>query len=646
MAATIGGIGKYERLDVLGHGTSGVVYLAWDRLLRRQVALKEIRAAGPEIERVLAEAQVLDRLRHPHIVAVHGVELDEATGVVLLDMELIRGRNLADLLRARNNEPLPLVEAVRIALAVLDALGYAHERRIIHRDIKPANVLVADDGAIKLTDFGLAEALGSHSVAGGGGTYPYMAPEDFADEHASDYRADLWAVGVMVYEMLAGRRPFVVLPGRARDPFAWMRAITEQEPVPVSTLRPAGELPPGLDAVLFRALAKDKQARYASAADFARDLRAAAAGPGSLGSNEKTATFATAAASSNGEATARARETTLAAAASFPVFTPAPASGPWVFADGARAENLDDFLLAAAGHWDEARSALLDGRTERWLRAIGEIYIADLARELANAPPTNPDAADERLREFLFRSGLDLDGEAARRRSLAESARRQGDKSAGAALLAEADRLVPAKPARDGPRKRGLRLRRRVLPPPAADATVAVRTTISPAASRPAEAAPVSANAAEPPKRREPTRWWFGPLLMLSLAPPVAAFVHPAPPWQQGSVNNMLEAWAATGLLALLLLVLGFGVRAGVGAKIACFALLAIGFVATGVLAASWLNHQRGPGLDGLLIAAVVAAFVLLVLIALASSARRLWRLWAFIIFGLSLVAAARFLVS
>jgi serine/threonine-protein kinase len=273
MATGIGGIGKYERLDVLGHGTSGVVYLAWDRLLRRQVALKEIRAAGPEIERVLAEAQVLDRLRHPNIVAVHGVEVDPATGVVLMDMELVRGRNLADLLRERGNAPLPLDEAVRVTQAVLLALGFAHERRVIHRDIKPANILIGEDGGVKLTDFGLAEALGSHSVAGGGGTYPYMAPEDFAEHEASDYRADLWAVGVVLYEMLVGRRPFAVPSGRARDPFAWKRAIEASDPPALSTPRP--DLPPGLDGVLARALAKAKADRFPSARAFADALREA-----------------------------------------------------------------------------------------------------------------------------------------------------------------------------------------------------------------------------------------------------------------------------------------------------------------------------------------------------------------------------------
>ncbi|GAB4454706.1 MAG: hypothetical protein OHK0029_09680 [Armatimonadaceae bacterium] len=266
----IGVIGKYERLDVLGHGTSGVVYLAWDSLLRRQVALKEIRADGPEMERVLDEARVLERLRdHPHIVRVNSVDVQD--GVILIDMELVRGKNLARVLRDQNGVPLPVNDAARIALSVLDALHYAHTRRIIHRDVKPGNILIGDNGTIKLTDFGLAEALGTGSVAGGGGTYPYMAPEDFAEDADSDYRSDLWAVGVMLYEMLTGQRPFQV--ERTRDPFAWRRVIQNEQPPRVSERNP--DLGTALDAVVERALAKEKANRFPTAQVFADSLRAA-----------------------------------------------------------------------------------------------------------------------------------------------------------------------------------------------------------------------------------------------------------------------------------------------------------------------------------------------------------------------------------
>jgi serine/threonine protein kinase len=266
----IGVIGKYERLDVLGHGSSGVVYLAWDTLLRRQVALKEIRVEGPEMDRVLEEARVLERLRdHPNIVRVHSV--DQADGVILIDMELVRGRNLARILQEQGGMGLPVPEAVRITLCILDALEYAHSHRIIHRDIKPGNILVGNEGTVKLTDFGLAEALGTGSLAGGGGTYPYMAPEDFAEDDASDYRSDLWAVGVVLYEMLAGHRPFQV--ERARDPFAWRRAIQETQPPRISEVK--SSLGRALDDVIERALAKEKGDRYPTARLFADALQAA-----------------------------------------------------------------------------------------------------------------------------------------------------------------------------------------------------------------------------------------------------------------------------------------------------------------------------------------------------------------------------------
>ncbi len=473
----IGTIGKYERLDVLGHGTSGVVYLAWDTLLRRQVALKEIRAAAPEMDRVLHEARVLDRLRHPNIVAVHSV--DRENGAVLIDMELVRGKNLADVLSERSGNPLPVAEAARIVLDVLDALAYAHERRILHRDIKPANILIGHDGAVKLTDFGLAEALGSHSVAVGGGTYPYMAPEDFAEQEASDYRSDLWAMGVVLYEMLTGRRPFILPPGRrANDPFAWQRVIENENPPPASSLR-AG-LPPVLDAVLTQALAKDKSARFPTARAFADRLRAALP------------------------------EATVSAPKAPP---PAAPAGPFRFADGAViVETLDELLIASVKHWDEARRALLDGRLERWLRGIGEIYIAEMAGELAAREGAD---ADDRLREFLDRSGLDLTTEARQRAVAAEVCRSRGDHAGAEALLTQARRLVP-----EGPPPRLRRIVRRWEN----DSVLGeAGTVIAPAAAiiAPVPPAPVAAV-----RRREPSRWWFWPLLALCLAPPAVVIMQ------------------------------------------------------------------------------------------------------------------------
>lgn len=258
-------IGKYERLDVLGYGASGIVYLAWDSLLRKQVALKEINIQAGDMERFLEEARLLDRLDHPNIVRVHSV--DKVDGKVLIAMEHVPGVNLQELLRQQGK--LPISQAIDIAIQVLDALDYAHQRHTIHRDIKPANVLVRKDGVVKLVDFGLATILGTGSYAGGAGTYVYMAPEDFEEQEHSDHRSDLWAVGVSLYEMITGRRPFNA--SKPKDPFSWKRAVQEQQPPPLRDLVP--ESPEALQAVIDRALAKRKDDRYLSAGEFAQALR-------------------------------------------------------------------------------------------------------------------------------------------------------------------------------------------------------------------------------------------------------------------------------------------------------------------------------------------------------------------------------------
>lgn len=554
----IGTIGKYERLDVLGHGASGVVYLAWDTLLRRQVALKEIRAAGPELDRVLSEARVLDRLRHPHIVAVHSV--DQQDGVVLIDMELVRGRNLADLLRARAGEPLPLPEALRIALAVLDALAYAHERRILHRDVKPGNLLIGGDGeTVKLTDFGLAEALGSHSVAGGGGTYPYMAPEDFAEDAASDTRADLWAVGVMVYEMLTGRRPFAV--GRSKDPFAWKRAIETETPAPVSRLNPA--VPAAVDAVLERALAKDKTGRFPDARAFADALRAAAGvAPGTVRSALATP----------------APEPAPVSAPTPP--EPVPSPGTLAFPDGTLARSLDELLAGAARHWDFARRALSDGRFAAFLEAVGEVYIAELARELTARADLSP---DRRLREFLERS--QPEGQDAEERTVP--------------LLRRARRATPAP-----------------VPAPA-----------------PAPTPPPAAPAPAPGNRM---RWWFFPVLLAALAPGAIAGLNVAGVMGlENYSHRLLMGLALSGVLSAMLLLLGIGVRLPVWARGLCLPPTALGVTSAGVLAAT----LAGPSASGERVALIASASLapLGVLVIQAATARRLWRLWL----ALLLVGAA-----
>lgn len=531
----IGTVGKYERLEVLGHGASGIVYLAWDTLLRRNVALKEIRVAGPEMEKVLSEARVLDRLRHPNIIAVHSVDVVE--GVILLDMELVRGKNLAEVLRARLGEPFAPAEAVRIVQAVLEALAFAHERRILHKDIKPANILVGEDGVtIKLTDFGLAEALGTASVAGGGGTYPYMAPEDFSEDASSDYRSDLWAVGVVLYELLTGKRPFVATD--TRNPFSWKAAI-ETAVVPPTGVSVA------LDTLLTKALAKSKEDRYPTARAFADALTLAAEGLPAPPPPKDPTVPSEDLGHAGGQATV------------------------FVFPDGTEARNLDELLLGAAKHWDDSRRALLDGRLSRFLRAIGEPYIAELAAELAGRVDMGQ---DRKLREFLERARPD---------ELASDS---------------TEHTVPFSALKE-------RLAR--------------------------ELTPLGAGVAQQQEHPEPTpvppalapelvRWWFFPVLLACCLPTAAA--------GQANAGYLTVGLALTGLIGAMLLLVSIGSRQPIWTRILCLFPVVLGVMAGGILAAQTINGSPTP--DRLFMVSVTALLPLGLLLIQAATARRLWRLW------------------
>jgi len=405
-------LGKYERLDVLGHGASGIVYLAKDTLLGKQVALKEISAQGDEKERFLEEARVLDRLRHPNIVQVNSV--DEIGGHVVIDMEYVRGRNLQEVLRETPTLPIP--EAVSITAQICDGLAYAHSQRTVHRDIKPANILLTTGGTVKLVDFGLAEVLGTHSFAGGAGTYAYMAPEDFHPEEQSDRQSDIWAVGVILYEMLTGRRPFQV--AKAKDPFAWKTAI-ESDPIPpISALRPS--VSPTLEAIVSHALARDKARRYRDAGDMAADLRTlgmslSEPGTGLAGLlwNDRSATA----------------EKTAPLAFGLPGFP-------------AGMTDIDTFLALAPDDWEAARAALQNGTLSRWLRSISEEPLAAVADEVM-AEPERDD--DDKLRDFLYQAGVETAEDARQAYFEAQALAKNGRRDAAAVLLRRAARLDPSR---------------------------------------------------------------------------------------------------------------------------------------------------------------------------------------------------------
>ena len=412
-------LGKYERLDVLGHGTSGIVYLAKDTLLGKQVALKEISAQGEEKHRFLEEARVLDRLRHPNIVQVNSV--DEIGGKVVIDMEYIRGRNLQDILR--DTPQLPLPQAIHIAAQICDGLAYAHSLRTVHRDIKPANILLTRDSIVKLVDFGLAEVLGTHSFAGGAGTYAYMAPEDFHPEEQSDRQSDIWAVGVILYEMLAGRRPFQV--AKSRDPFAWKMAV-ESASIPfLSDLRP--DVTAALQTIVSHALARDKTARYRDAGEMAADLRELSPLPQLWGARAEGGVEKRAEGGAEKRAGASPAPTQ---AVSLPGFPPDLA-------------DIDAFLTQAPDRWDAARDTLTGGGLARWLRSVGEEPLAQVAEEVS-AEPNRDD--DDKLRDFLYRAGLDTADEARRACSDGQKLEKDGLYHEAILSLHRAVHLDPSRP--------------------------------------------------------------------------------------------------------------------------------------------------------------------------------------------------------
>jgi predicted Ser/Thr protein kinase len=265
--------GRYELLSELGRGTSGVVYKAFDPKLDRLVALKILRPELTSLEesgvglkqRFHQEAVAAGRLTHPAIVAVHDV--GEAESRPFMIMEYIEGGTLADLLLG--GQPLPLADAVEIVLQVCAALDYAHRHGVVHRDIKPRNILVGP-GVTKVTDFGTARILGaSHTQTGTMmGTPAYISPE-MVKGQAADPRSDLFSCGVVLYEAVTGVNPF-----NAADLAAVLYRIVNLDAPSVRQHK--AELPPALDRVLRRALAKEPESRFATATDFAGALREAA----------------------------------------------------------------------------------------------------------------------------------------------------------------------------------------------------------------------------------------------------------------------------------------------------------------------------------------------------------------------------------
>jgi serine/threonine protein kinase len=267
-------LGRYEIVDEIGKGAMGVVYLARDPLIGRLVALKTFRSGysvrDQELEqfraRFIREAQSAGILSHPNIVTIHDVVEESEDGGAFIAMEYVRGTNLKALLQG--DQPLSLPFVVDVIAQVADALDYAHSRGVIHRDVKPANILITADNRVKITDFGIARIIDASNLTQEGqllGTPNYMAPEQIQGKEV-DHRADHFALGVVLYEMLTRHKPF---QGENLTVVSH-RIVYDHFTPPREYMR---EMPLGIEPILDKALDKDPLRRYQRAKEMVDDLR-------------------------------------------------------------------------------------------------------------------------------------------------------------------------------------------------------------------------------------------------------------------------------------------------------------------------------------------------------------------------------------
>jgi serine/threonine protein kinase/Flp pilus assembly protein TadD len=260
--------GKYKILEEIGRGGMGVVYKAEDTQLKRTVALKFLSPDSPVIpsreKRFTQEAQTASALNHPNICTIY--EVGEAEGNSFIAMEYVEGRPLD---RMIPSEGLPPEDVLRFGSQIVEGFEHAHERGVIHRDLKTANVMITPAGRVKILDFGLAKRLASEELGEAtrsqlslteegmiAGTLPYLAPETLQG-HPADARSDIWALGVVLYEMAAGKRPF-----EGRTGFELTSAILRDTPAPL-----LARIPAGLRAVIRKCLEKDLEKRFQTASE-------------------------------------------------------------------------------------------------------------------------------------------------------------------------------------------------------------------------------------------------------------------------------------------------------------------------------------------------------------------------------------------
>ncbi|HEY9500116.1 MAG TPA: protein kinase, partial [Pyrinomonadaceae bacterium] len=272
-------VGSYEITSLIGRGGMGEVYLAEDKRLRRKVALKLLPSSvtkdASRLHRFEQEARAASALNHPNIIAIY--EIIEANSTLMMATEFVDGETLRHRL---SFGALPINEVLNISIQIADALSAAHKAGIVHRDIKPDNIMIRPDGYVKVLDFGLAklsepdsaqfftEAYTQQIKTGSGvviGTVGYMSPEQ-ARGQAVDARSDIFNLGAVIYEMVAGQRPFA-----GETPSDSLAAILKVDPEPLSRL--ASETPAELERIVSKALRKDREERYQSVKDLLLDLK-------------------------------------------------------------------------------------------------------------------------------------------------------------------------------------------------------------------------------------------------------------------------------------------------------------------------------------------------------------------------------------
>jgi serine/threonine protein kinase/dienelactone hydrolase len=259
--------GKYRVLEEVGHGGMGVVYKAEDMKLKRMVAIKFLPrelSLNPEArERFLQEARAAAALAHPNICTIH--EVDDSKDKPFIVMEYVEGENLRERIK---KGPLSIEEALDITIQAAGGLEKAHQKGIIHRDVKSANIMVTENDQTKIMDFGLAKLRGGTAFTKEGatlGTVAYMSPEQARGDKV-DARTDIWSLGVVLYEMLTGELPF-----KGEREVSILYSIVHEEPKPLKDKKPP--IPAELQRVIGRAIAKNLDSRYQTAAEMLRDLR-------------------------------------------------------------------------------------------------------------------------------------------------------------------------------------------------------------------------------------------------------------------------------------------------------------------------------------------------------------------------------------